>query len=47
MWILLACLVAGFDIRPPVKDGKPVLPSGKFADGSIRYVLFCRDLYFY
>ncbi|KAK7449253.1 hypothetical protein VKT23_013398 [Stygiomarasmius scandens] len=37
MWILLACLVAGFDIRPPVKDGKPVLPSGKFADGSISH----------
>ncbi|KAF5372558.1 hypothetical protein D9758_005187 [Tetrapyrgos nigripes] len=36
MWILLASLVAGFDIRPPVKDGKPILPSGKFADGSIR-----------
>jgi hypothetical protein len=38
MWILLASLVAGFNIRPLVKDGKPILPSGKFADGSIRYI---------
>ncbi|THU98501.1 cytochrome P450 [Dendrothele bispora CBS 962.96] len=37
LWILLASLVAGFDIRPPVKDGQTVLPSGKFADGSISH----------
>ena len=37
MWLLCASALAAFDIRPPVKDGKPVLPSGKYMDGSIRY----------
>jgi hypothetical protein len=35
LWLVFASLIATFDIRPPVKDGKPVLPSVKYTDGAI------------
>ncbi|THH13653.1 hypothetical protein EW146_g6595 [Bondarzewia mesenterica] len=35
MWLACASVLAAFDIRPYMKDGKPVLPSGKYMDGSI------------
>ncbi|ETW79487.1 cytochrome P450 monooxygenase 110 [Heterobasidion irregulare TC 32-1] len=37
MWLLCASALAAFDIRPPMKDGKLVLPSGKYMDGSISH----------
>jgi hypothetical protein len=39
MWLACVSVIAAFDIAPPVKDGQPVMPSGKFIDGGIRYVL--------
>jgi len=35
LWLACASVLATFDIRPPVKDGKPVLPSVKYTDGAI------------
>ncbi|KAJ7626299.1 cytochrome P450 [Mycena polygramma] len=35
MWLLFASILMFFDISAPVEDGNPVLPSGKFLDGSI------------
>ncbi|TFK45362.1 cytochrome P450 [Heliocybe sulcata] len=37
MWLVFASLLATFHIEPPVKDGKPVFPTGKFTDGSISH----------
>ncbi|KIJ55030.1 hypothetical protein M422DRAFT_24891 [Sphaerobolus stellatus SS14] len=39
MWILCVNIVAAFDIRPPVKDGKFVIPPAEFEDTSICYPL--------
>lgn len=37
MWLLCVSLIAAFSIRPPVKDGEVILPSGKYMDGSISH----------
>jgi hypothetical protein len=38
LWLVFASLIATFDIRPLMKDGKPVLPSVMYTDGAIPYV---------
>ena len=38
-WLACVDIIAAFDVTAPIRDGKPVLPSGKFLDGGIRYVL--------
>ncbi|KAJ6561144.1 cytochrome P450 [Mycena vulgaris] len=35
MWLLFASILSFFDIGLAVEDGSPVLPSGRFSDGSI------------
>ena len=35
VWLACASVIATFDIRPPVKDGVPVLPPVKHTDGAI------------
>ncbi|KAK7059719.1 cytochrome P450 [Favolaschia claudopus] len=35
LWLLFTSVLAFFDIRAPIKDGRPVFPSGIFSDGSI------------
>jgi hypothetical protein len=35
VWLACASVIATFDIRPPVKDGVPVLPPVKYTDGAI------------
>ncbi|GJJ15253.1 hypothetical protein Clacol_009529 [Clathrus columnatus] len=35
-WLASAALIAAFDIRPVIKDGKPVIPPANFQDGTIR-----------
>ncbi|TFK43947.1 cytochrome P450 [Crucibulum laeve] len=35
MWLLCVSVLAAFDIRPPVKDGESVMPTGKVLDGAI------------
>ncbi|THH06929.1 hypothetical protein EW146_g9466 [Bondarzewia mesenterica] len=37
MWLACASVLAAFDIRPYMKDGKPVLLSGKYMDGTISH----------
>ncbi|KAJ7432778.1 cytochrome P450 [Mycena galericulata] len=37
LWLLFASLLTFFDISAPLNDGRPVLPSGKFLDGSISH----------
>ncbi len=44
MWLASVSVLAAFSVAPPVKDGKPVIPSGAFLDGSIRYVSRCSTL---
>lgn len=39
LWLACVSVLAAFDIRPIVKDGRPVLASGKYMDGSIRCVI--------
>ena len=36
MWLVCVSVLATFEVTPPVEDGKPIIPSGKFLDGSIR-----------
>ncbi|KAJ7493305.1 cytochrome P450 [Mycena galericulata] len=35
MWLLFASILVFFDISAPFEDGRPLLPSGRFLDGSI------------
>ncbi|KAK7029624.1 hypothetical protein VNI00_014322 [Paramarasmius palmivorus] len=35
MWILFSSILAFFHINPPVRNGNPILPSGKFTEGTI------------
>ncbi|KAJ7708771.1 cytochrome P450 [Mycena rosella] len=35
MWLLFTSILVFFDISPAIEDGKQVLPSGRFSDGSI------------
>ncbi|KAJ7665191.1 cytochrome P450 [Mycena polygramma] len=35
IFLVFASILAFFDVTPPIVDGKPALPSGKFLDGSI------------
>ncbi|RPD72903.1 cytochrome P450 [Lentinus tigrinus ALCF2SS1-7] len=37
LWLASVSVLAAFDVAPPVKDGKPVIPSGKFLDGGISH----------
>ncbi|KAJ7250652.1 cytochrome P450 [Mycena rebaudengoi] len=37
LWLACVSLLAGFDIQPPMKDGVPVFPSGKYRDGAISH----------
>ncbi|RDX44656.1 cytochrome P450 [Lentinus brumalis] len=37
MWLASVSVLAAFSVAPPVKDGKPVIPSGAFLDGSISH----------
>lgn len=39
-WLASAALITAFDIKPVMKDGRPVIPSENFQDGIIRYVSF-------
>ena len=41
-WLACANVAAAFDVLSPIKDGKPVLPSGKFIEGTIMYVLLTK-----
>ncbi|KAI0748079.1 cytochrome P450 [Daedaleopsis nitida] len=37
MWLACVSVLAAFDVVPPVKNGKPVVPSGRFMDGGISH----------
>ncbi|KAF8989705.1 cytochrome P450 [Cyathus striatus] len=37
MWLLCVSLLSAFNIRPIVKDGKPIAPVAKYVDGSISH----------
>ncbi|KAJ7496786.1 cytochrome P450 [Mycena latifolia] len=37
MWLVFASILVFFDISPAIEDGVPVLPSGKFLDGTISH----------
>ena len=47
MWLLFASILVFFDLSAPVEDGRPILPSGRFLDGSIRHVVDIRYLRHY
>ncbi|KAJ7639244.1 cytochrome P450 [Roridomyces roridus] len=35
IWLVCAAILTFFDISAPIEDGRPVLPSGEFLDGTI------------
>ncbi|GJJ10296.1 hypothetical protein Clacol_004522 [Clathrus columnatus] len=37
LWLACANIIAAFDIRPPIKDGKYMIPPGNFLDGSVTH----------
>ncbi|KIJ65809.1 hypothetical protein HYDPIDRAFT_109838 [Hydnomerulius pinastri MD-312] len=37
MWLACASILAFLEVRPPMKDGKPILPDARFMDGSISH----------
>ncbi|KAH7890618.1 cytochrome P450 [Phlebopus sp. FC_14] len=37
MWLACASILAFLDVRPPLKDGKLILPDARFMDGSISH----------
>ncbi|KAI0696993.1 cytochrome P450 [Cerioporus squamosus] len=37
MWLTSVSVLAAFDVTPPLKDGKPLIPTGRFLDGGISH----------
>lgn len=40
IFLIFASILTFFDVSAAVVDGKPILPSGKFLDGTIRCAYF-------